>query len=103
MYQSLRRATFKMSAWFATRQASAGANVVNAVSLSVNTVIHTGMLPVASVISSAAVMGTAAASASTPQASASESAPIATEKADNSLSTSKAAEKSAAFSDANSR
>ena len=36
-------------------------------------------------------------------ASASESAPIATEKADNSLNTSKAAEKSAAFSDANSR
>jgi len=43
------------------RQASAGANVVNAVSLSVNTVIHTGMLPVASVISSAAAMRNVAA------------------------------------------
>jgi len=63
-------------------------------------VIHTDMLPVASVISSAAVMGTA--SGSKPPASASESAPIAIEEADNSLNTSKAAEKSAAFSDANS-
>src|SRR5688572_2745409 len=91
-----------MSAWFAMKQASAGANVVNAVSLSVNTAIHTDMLPVASVTSSAAAMRNVAASASTPPASASESAPIATDKADNSLNTSKAAEKSAAFSDANS-
>jgi hypothetical protein len=75
------------------RQASAGANVVNAVSLSVNTVIHTGMLPVASAISSAAAMRkNVAASASAPPALVSESAPIATENADNSLNMSKAAE-----------
>ena len=79
------------------RQANAGANAVNAVSLSVSTVIHMDMLPAASVISSAAAMGTVAASASAPPASASESAPIAIEEADNSLNTSKAAEKSAAF------
>ena len=80
----------------------AGVNVVNAASSSVSTVIYTDMLPAASVISSAAAMGTVAASASTPPASASESAPITTEKTDNSLNTSKAADFSAAFSDANS-
>ena len=96
MYQSSRRATFKTSAWSAMSQANAGVSVVNAASSSVS-VIHTDMLPAASVISSAAAMGTVAASASTPPASASESAPIATEKADNSLNTSKAADFSAAF------
>ena len=79
------------------RQASAGASVVNAVSLSVSPVIPTDKLHDASVISSVAVMEMAAVSAFTPPASASESAPIATEQTDNGLNASKAAEKSAAF------
>ena len=83
MHRLLRRATFKTSAWFAMRPASAGASVVNAVSLSVNTAIHTDMLPAASVISSVAAMGKVAGSASARPASASESALIATDKADN--------------------
>ena len=45
MHQSYRTATFKTSAWFATRTAAAGANVVNAASLSVSPVIHTDMPP----------------------------------------------------------
>src|SRR4029453_17076249 len=101
MYRSLRRATFKTSAWFVMKQANAGANAVKAVSLSASTAIHTDMLPVASAISNVAATAMVAASASARPVSASESAPIVTEKVDNDLNTSKAAGKSAAFSDAN--
>ena len=80
-----RRATFKKSAWFAMSQANAGANVVNAVSLSMSTVNHTDMLPAVSAISSAGATGTVAASASALPVSASESMPTATETAGKSL------------------
>ena len=73
MQQSLRRATFKTSAWFATKLANAGVNVVNAASSSASKVIFdTDMLPAANVTSSVAATRNAAASASARPASASE-------------------------------
>ena len=78
------------------RTANAGANVVNAASSFVSTVIHTDM-PLAAAISSAPTTGKVAASASARPASALESVPTATKRTDE------AAEQSAAcFSDATS-